>query len=63
MDRLVGDSGAVSADWMALSAGAMLMILVVIGNLREGSASLATSTEAAMQSAAVTPIGTLGYAD
>lgn len=58
-----GDSGAVTVDWVVLTAALVGLALAVMGTLRTGTFSLATTTAGALQSAQVSSLGTLGYSN
>ncbi len=57
------EGGAVSADWLALGAGLVALALALMATLADGTASLGETTGAAMVSAQIAPLGTLGYGD
>lgn len=61
--RVADECGAVSADWLALGAGLMIMALALIGGLSNSTAGLGGDTNAALQSAEVTQLGVVGYGD
>ena len=60
---VVDEEGAVSADWLALGAGLVGLVLALVASLSEGTASLGETTGTAMQGAQVTTLGTLGWTD
>lgn len=63
-DFLVADEcGAVSADWLALGAGLMIMALALIGMLSSSTGELGAGANATMQAAEVTQLGAVGYSN
>lgn len=45
------EEGAVSADWLALGAGLVALVLTLVASLREGPTSLGEAVSRAMQTA------------
>jgi hypothetical protein len=57
------ESGAVSADWLALGAGLVAMSMAIAATFTEGTATLGENTGDTIRTAEVTPIGSLGWSD
>lgn len=54
------EDGAVSADFMVLSAMLIAMALAVIGSVRPGTTGMANGVETSLGDAQVAVLGTLG---
>ena len=57
------EGGAISADWLALSAALVALSLALAAQMGTGVESLGETTGAALQGAQVSALGTLGYAE
>ena len=57
---LANESGAVTVDWVVLTAAIVGLGLAVITSVRSGVSSLGTSISNSLTSASVATLGTLG---
>lgn len=57
------EAGAVSADWLALGAGAVVLAVLIVTSVSEGTSALGTSSGTALGNAQVTSLGTVGWRD
>ena len=57
---LADDSGAVTVDWVVLTAAIVGLGLAVITSVRTGVQSLGTDIQTSLTSASVATLGTLG---
>jgi hypothetical protein len=53
------DAGAVTVDWVVLTAAVVGLGLAVVASVRTGANSVASQISSSLSSAAVTPVGTL----
>lgn len=54
------EAGAVTVDWVVLTAAIVGLGLAVIASVRTGAGSLATSIQQSLSGASVAALGTLG---
>lgn len=54
------ESGAVTVDWVVLTAAIVGLGIAVIASVRSGTANLASNISAALSTATVAPLGQLG---
>jgi len=54
------ESGAVTVDWVVLTAAIVGLGIAVITSVRTGTSALATDIQTSLTSASVTTLGTLG---
>ncbi|MCB1389516.1 MAG: hypothetical protein H6898_17185 [Rhodobacter sp.] len=57
---LADESGAVTVDWVVLTAAIVGLGLAVVTSVRSGVSSLATDISTSLTSASVATLGTLG---
>lgn len=57
---LGSEDGAVTVDWVVLTAAIVGLGLAVVGSVRSGVGSLASDISASLTSASVVSLGTLG---
>ncbi len=57
------ESGAVTVDWVVLTAAIVGLGLAVITSVRSGVSSLATDISSSLTSASVATLGTLGVSN
>ncbi|MCB1396004.1 MAG: hypothetical protein H6898_01940 [Rhodobacter sp.] len=57
---LVDEDGAVTTDWVVLTAAIVGLGLAVVASLRSGAGALGTDISTALTSASVATLGTLG---
>ena len=57
------ESGAVTVDWVVLTAAIVGLGIAVIASVRNGTASLATDIQNSLTNANVAAIGTLGVSN
>jgi len=55
-----GESGAVTVDWVVLTAAIVGLGLAVVTSVRSGVSSLGTNISTSLSSASVATLGTLG---
>lgn len=55
------ESGAVTVDWVVLTAAIVGLGLAVITSVQRGAGTLASNIQTSLSSATVTPLGTLGF--
>ncbi|WP_323038015.1 hypothetical protein [Pararhodobacter sp.] len=57
---IANESGAVTVDWVVLTAAIVGLGLAVISSVRSGTSALATDISTSLTSASVASLGTLG---
>ncbi|WP_323035552.1 hypothetical protein [Pararhodobacter sp.] len=57
---VANESGAVTVDWVVLTAAIVGLGLAVISSVRSGTSALATDISTSLTSASVASLGTLG---
>ena len=57
------ESGAVSADWMALGAGLVGLSIAIVSALSTGTTSLGEASGEALSTAQVSALGTMGWSE
>jgi Flp pilus assembly pilin Flp len=60
---LADDSGAVTVDWVVLTAAIVGLGLAVVTSVRSGVGSLGTNISNSLSSASVATLGTLGVGE
>ena len=60
---LANESGAVTVDWVVLTAAIVGLGLAVVTSVRSGVSSLGTSISNSLSSASVATLGTLGVSN